>query len=111
MAAGGPLRVSNQPYEWEIGRLLLQACIEAGIPRNPDFNGAQQEGCRLLPDDDQQSPSLEHRGGLSATARKRPNLVIQTHAHATRVLIENGRAVGVEFRTPRGLRPRARAAR
>ena len=35
---------------------------------------------------------------------------IQTHAHATRVLIENGRAVGVEYRTPRGLRDRARHA-
>src|ERR1700674_1343887 len=24
--AGGPLRVSNQPYDWEIGRALLEAC-------------------------------------------------------------------------------------
>ena len=46
--AGGPLRVSNQPYEWEIGRLLLQACIQAGIPPNPDFNGAQQAGATML---------------------------------------------------------------
>jgi len=36
--------------------------------------------------------------------------VIKTHAHATRVLLENGRAVGVEFETPRG-RETARAGR
>ena len=105
--AGGPLRVSNQPYEWEIGRLLLQACIEAGIPRNPDFNGAQQEGAGYY-----QTTTKDRRRWSTAAAylrpaRKRPNLVIQTHAHATRVLIENGRAVGVEFRTPPGCKPRA----
>ena len=43
--AGGPLRVSNQPYEWEIGKALLEACKQAGIPETPDFNGAKQEGC------------------------------------------------------------------
>ena len=30
--AGGPLRVSNQPYEWEIAKALLEACKQAGIP-------------------------------------------------------------------------------
>ncbi|HTW71668.1 MAG TPA: GMC family oxidoreductase N-terminal domain-containing protein, partial [Acetobacteraceae bacterium] len=30
--AGGPLRVSDQPYEWEIAKILLEACVQAGIP-------------------------------------------------------------------------------
>jgi len=37
-------------------------------------------------------------------------LVVTTRAHATKVLIENGRAVGVEFQTPAG-RQTARAGR
>jgi len=37
-------------------------------------------------------------------ARGRQNLTVVTQAHATRVLIENGRAVGVEYRSPQGLR-------
>ena len=101
--SGGPLRVSNQPYQWEIGKLLLQACIEAGIKPNADFNGAQQEGAGYY----QTTTNNRRRWSTAAAylrpARKRPNLVIQTRAHATRVLIENGRAVGVEFRTPQGL--------
>jgi choline dehydrogenase len=107
--SGGPLRVSNQPYEWEIGKLLLQACLEAGIKPNADFNGAQQEGCGYY----QTTTNNRRRWSTAAAylrpARKRPNLVVQTRAHATRVLVENGRAVGVEFRTPQGLRT-ARAA-
>ncbi len=100
--AGGPLRVSDQPYEWEIARVLLQACIEAGIKRNPDFNGAEQEGCGYY-----QTTTKDRRRWSTAAAylrqaRKRPNLTIRTNAHATRVLVENGRATGVEFATPRG---------
>src|SRR3984893_10702752 len=102
--SGGPLHVSNQPYEWEIGKLLLEACIQAGIKPNPDFNGAQQEGAGYY-----QTTTKDRRRWSTAAAYLRPargrqNLVVQTHAHATRVLIENGRAVGVEFRTAPGLR-------
>jgi len=106
--AGGPLRVSDQPYEWEIAKILLEACVQAGIPPNPDFNGAQQEGCGYY-----QTTTKDRRRWSTAAAylrpaRQRPNLAIRTHAHATRVLLENGRAVGVEFESPRG-RETARA--
>ena len=108
--SGGPLRVSNQPYNWEIAQSLLAACKQAGIPENPDFNGATQEGCGYY----QTTTNNKRRWSTAAAylkpARKRPNLVIKTHAHATRVLLENGRAVGVEFETPRG-RETARAGR
>ncbi len=42
---GGPLNVSDQPSRFELSEAVLAACEQAGIPRNPDFNGAQQEGC------------------------------------------------------------------
>jgi choline dehydrogenase len=100
---GGPLRVSDQPYEWDLGRAMLQAGIEAGIPANPDFNGARQEGVGYY-----QTTTGDRRRWSAARAylrpaRKRRNLVVRTEAHATRVLIEQGRATGVEYRTPRGL--------
>ncbi|WP_204848481.1 GMC family oxidoreductase [Rhodopila globiformis] len=108
--AGGPLRVSNQPYEWEIAKILLEACQQAGIPFNPDFNGARQEGCGYY-----QTTTKDRRRWSTAAAylrmaRQRPNLVIRTHAHATRVLFEGSRAVAVEFRTPNALEV-ARAGR
>ena len=107
---GGPLRVSNQPYNWEIAQALLAACTQAGIPETPDFNGATQEGCGYY----QTTTNNKRRWSTAAAylkpARNRPNLVVKTKAHATRLLFDNGRAVGVEFETPRG-RERAMAGR
>jgi choline dehydrogenase-like flavoprotein len=105
---GGPLRVSNQPQRWELADAILRACLEAGIPRNDDFNGARQEGAGYY-----QTTTKNRRRWSTASAYLRPargraNLTIRTQAHATRVLIENGRAVGVEYRTPVHLRPEGR---
>jgi choline dehydrogenase len=100
--AGGPLRVSNQPYDWEIGRALLEACKQAGIPENPDFNGATQEGCGHY----QTTTNNKRRWSTAAAylnpARGRPNLAIETRAYATKVKIEKNRAVAVEYQTPTG---------
>ena len=100
--AGGPLRVSN-PVRSPLGDAMVQAAIEAGIPENPDFNGARQEGVGYY------QTTTGNRARWSAAkaylkpARNRVNLTVATEAHATRVLIEDGRAVGVEYRTPQGL--------
>ncbi|MBV9250385.1 MAG: choline dehydrogenase [Acetobacteraceae bacterium] len=101
--SGGPLHVANQPYEWEIARLLLEACRQAGIPYNPDFNGARQEGCGYYQTTTKHKRRWSTAVGYLRPARGRPNLVIRTRAHATRVLMENRRASGVEFRSARGL--------
>ena len=45
---GGPLHVSDQPEKGELSKAVLQACVQAGIPPNPDFNGARQEGAATI---------------------------------------------------------------
>ena len=100
---GGPLRVSNGRFRSEIADAVIAAAEQAGIPRNDDFNGARQEGAGYY-----QTTVGDGRRWSTATAylkpaRGRQNLVVTPEAHATRVLVENGRAVGVEYRTPRGL--------
>ena len=101
--AGGPLRVSNQPYEWEIAKALLEACKQAGIPFNPDFNGAKQEGCGYYQTTTKDKRRWSTAAAYLRMAKARPNLTVQTNAHATRVLFDGARATGVEFRTPSGL--------
>ena len=105
---GGPLHVSDQPGRFELADAVLEACVQAGIPRNPDFNGAQQEGCGYYQTTTSTAAAGARRKAYLKPARSRANLVIRTGAHATRVLIENNRAVGVEYHTAQG-RETARA--
>jgi choline dehydrogenase len=97
---GGPLQVSDQAEKGELSSAVLEACVQAGIPANPDFNGAQQEGCGYY-----QTTTSNRRRWSAAKAylsNPPPNLTIRTGAHATRVVIEQGRAVGVEYQTKAG---------
>lgn len=104
---GGPLNVSDQPYRFELSDAVLSACEQAGIPRNSDFNGADQEGCGYY----QTTTSNRRRWSTAKAylepARPRANLTIRTGAHATRVLLENGRATGVEYACAEGRRTAA----
>jgi choline dehydrogenase len=100
---GGPLNVTDAHYRHEIIDALIEAAVQAGIPRNADFNGATQEGVGYY-----QATVGRGRRWSSATAylkpaRNRRNLVVRPNAHATRIILENGRAVGVEYRTPHGV--------
>ena len=96
---GGPLRVSNQPKQFELADAVLNACEQAGIPRNPDFNGAEQEGCGYYQTTTGGRRRWSTAKAYLTPARGRPSLEIRTNAHATKVLIENDRAVGVEYQT------------
>jgi choline dehydrogenase len=100
---GGPLKVSDSRFRNEIIDAVVEAAVQAGIPRNWDFNGATQEGVGYY-----QSTVGNGRRWSTAVAylkpaRGRKNLVVTPNAHATRILIEDGRAAGVEYQTPQGL--------
>ncbi len=99
---GGPLHVSDQPSTFELAEAALEACVQAGIPRNRDFNGAQQEGCGYYQTTTNNRRRWSTAKAYLEPARARSNLVVRTGAHATKVLIENNRAVGVEYQSPSG---------
>lgn len=100
---GGPLKVTDARYTHEIIDAIIEGAVQAGIPRNPDFNGAKQEGVGYY----QATVGKGRRWSSSVAylwpARGRANLVVTPNAHATRILVENGRACGVEYRTPRSV--------
>lgn len=89
---------------------ILRAANELGIPTTRDFNGGCQEGAGYY-----QLFTQNGRRSSSATAylrpaERRPNLRVETNAHATRILFDGTRAVGVRYRQ-RGTEKIARAAR
>jgi choline dehydrogenase len=93
--AGGPLAVSEQRSGNLITRAFVEAGVQAGLPRNEDFNGATQDGVGMY--------QVTQRGGLRASAAvaylhpaiERPNLTVMSHTQVQRVLFEGNRAVGV----------------
>jgi len=101
---GGPLHVSDQSQVFELTEAALAACEQAGIPRNKDFNGAAQEGCGHYQTTTHNKRRWSTARAYLGPAKGRVNLVVQTGAQATRVIIENNRAVGVEFHTAQGRR-------
>lgn len=101
---GGPLTVSDQPDRSPIAEAIVEAAVQAGLPRNPDFNGAQQEGAGFFQTTTRNRRRWNTSQAYLAPARRRPNLTVETHAHATRILFGEGRATGVEYRTRAGLR-------
>jgi choline dehydrogenase len=100
---GGPLRVSDPPHIWPLGRAMVEAAVQAGIPRTADFNGARKEGAGYYQTTTNNARRWSAAAAYLRPARSRSNLTVITNAHATRVLLEHGRAVGVEYRTPQGL--------
>jgi choline dehydrogenase len=95
--AGGPLRVERPRDASPVVRAFVEAAAQAGYPAVDDFNGPEQEGAGLY--DLTQKRGRRHSAAAAflRPAMRRPNLTVWTHAHARRVVFEDGRAVGVEL--------------
>lgn len=93
----GPVGVSDQRFTHPLTKVWLKACQQAGLAYNPDFNSGIQDGCGLY--------QINSKNGLRSStsvaylkpARHPPNLSIKTGCRVLRILIEHGRAVGVEY--------------
>ncbi|WP_280264130.1 GMC family oxidoreductase [Nocardia wallacei] len=94
--SGGPIEVTRQKDLTPISQAFMTAATDTlGVPRIADYNGESQEGISIF----QQSVRYGLRYSSSRgylTNRPNPNLTVVTNAHVARVVIENGRATGVE---------------
>lgn len=96
---GGPLFVSaNRKGLHPLVKDYIAACESAGLAHNPDFNGAEQEGTGIYQMTIKDARRNSAARAFLRPAMKRPNCRVITGAMVTRVLIENGRATGVEYR-------------
>jgi choline dehydrogenase len=107
---GGPLAVADIRDRHPLADAFLAAGESIGIARNDDFNGARQEGVGYYQGTARRGLRCSAAVAYLRPAMKRRNLVVATHALATRVLTENLRAAGVEYRRD-GMVRRALATR
>jgi choline dehydrogenase len=96
-ALGGPLRISNAPKH-ELVDAFIAAGVQAGYPRNQDFNGAHEEGFGYNQLTTRRGRRWSTADGYLHPVRKRSNLQVITEAFAARILFKNGEAAGVEFK-------------
>ncbi|MFW2588966.1 GMC family oxidoreductase [Sagittula sp. SSi028] len=92
--AGGPWRVENQRLHWDVLDDWIAAAEATGIPRTDDFNTGDNEGVAYF--------RVNQRKGWRMNAAKAflrgaPEglLRVEAHCHVKRLMIEEGRAVGV----------------
>src|ERR1700722_5497803 len=101
---GGPQPVSELSHADPLSAAFIEAAAETGIPKNPDFNGAVQEGAGFF-----QTTTRYGRRASTAVSYLRPaqgrkNLRVETSALAQRILFDGRRAVAVEYRQEGALR-------
>ena len=93
----GPLSVENQPQRDQLNEIFIAAAQSRGIEMNPDFNGAEQEGCGYF------QATLRHGRRCSVAkayldpVRTRDNLTLIKNALVTSIYFENGRARGIDY--------------
>jgi choline dehydrogenase-like flavoprotein len=75
----------------------MAGAVSLGIPKNPDYNGAIQEGVSYCQRTIQNGLRMSAAKAFLHPARKRPNVNVRTHAHATNIIFEGKRAVGVRY--------------
>jgi choline dehydrogenase/4-pyridoxate dehydrogenase len=93
----GPLTTERSRYQDPLIEALAAAGAAAGHPTTEDYNGAQQEGFG--------KPQMTIRNGRRCStavaylrpALERPNLKVEVNALAARIVLNNHRAIGVEY--------------
>jgi len=108
--SGGPLWASDIGEEHELMEAIIRAAGERGVPRNDDFNGATQEGVGYYQLFTREGWRCSTAVAYLKPARGRPNLRIETGAHATSIVFEGTRAAGIRYRKD-GQEHEVRAAR
>jgi choline dehydrogenase-like flavoprotein len=92
----GPLYVSDiEPY-YEVSKQFITAGVQAGIPHNEDFNGAELYGVGAFQFTIHQGQRWSVRRAFLQPALDRHNLTVFTHTQAAKILFNDQRATAVK---------------
>jgi choline dehydrogenase-like flavoprotein len=95
-AKGGPLAVSQPRATLPICEAFFKAAKALGIPLNPDFNGRAQEGVGFYQLTQRNARRASTAGAYLKPALTRANLALLRNVMVSRIVVEHGRAVGIE---------------
>jgi choline dehydrogenase len=92
----GPLNVTHSHQPTPLGDAFIRACETNGIKRNDDYNGAEQIGASMLQFTIKHNVRQSTASAFLKPVIQRTNLTIKTNCHVKRILINEGKATGVE---------------
>mgnify|MGYP002784443483 CR=1 FL=1 len=99
-ARGGEMNVTQAYWHHTpLGTAFIEACTEAGIPRNNDVNGERQEGVGWFQYTMKAAKRQSAARAFLVPILGRKNLTVITGAQCKRLVIDRDRATGVEFKT------------
>jgi len=98
----GPLLVSDPGHIDDTSRWFVQAVQALGEPFNPDFNGENQRGVGFYQFMNRRGRRCSAAYAYIVPEETNPNLTVRLESPVRRILIENGRAVGVVHGLPGG---------
>ena len=93
----GEMTITNLAWRDPLCEAFIDGAESIGIPRNPDYNGAYQEGTSYVQRTSTGKLRMSAARAFLKPARKRPNLHVITNAHATKILLDGKRATGVAY--------------
>jgi choline dehydrogenase len=94
---GGPLGVSQPTAPLPVCEAYFKAAAEVGIPRNADINGERQDGVCYYQLTQRKARRSSAAMAYIAPNRGRANLTVRTGAQVRRVIVDRGRATGVDL--------------
>ncbi len=93
----GNLPINDLEWRDPICEAFIEGAQQLGIPRNRDYNGAQQAGVSYVQRIIQNGRRVSAARGYLRPAMKRGNLTVRTNAHATSIVLDGKRAVGIRY--------------
>ena len=93
----GPMPITNIDWIHPISEAFIKGAQELGMPRNPDYNGATQAGVGYFQRNIYRGYRMSAARSFLKPVRSRANLTVLTKAHASKVLFEEARAVGIQY--------------
>jgi len=96
-STGGLLTIERFPWKPAIADDILAAAVERGYPISEDLNGDQFTGFTVAQTTSKNGVRVSSASAFLRPIRLRRNLHISLNATATKIIIENDKAVGVQF--------------
>jgi choline dehydrogenase len=93
----GDLDITDLDWRDPLCEAFIEGAVQMGIPRNPDYNGTTQAGVSYVQRLVRNGRRFSSARAFLHPAMKRANLTVRTHAHATEIIFEGKRAVGVRY--------------